>query len=155
MAGKFEIKYFSQIDLADPFFDTLKKDYPEFAEYWFPKCIQEGRRAWVFSDEKGLAAFIALKEENEQISLEGASLPACPRLKVSTLRLAERFRGQRLGAGIRLNIVDLEATACGGDISYYLSSTRRSYHSSRAFWLYQCGQKRTRRKCLSQIEEIN
>ena len=25
MAGKFEIKYFSQIDLADPFFDTLKK----------------------------------------------------------------------------------------------------------------------------------
>ena len=99
MAGKFEFKPFSHIDLADPFFDTLKKDYPEFAEFWFPKCVQEGRGAWVFNDEKGLGAFIALKEENEEIPLEGISLPACPRLKVSTLRLAERFRGQRLGEG--------------------------------------------------------
>ena len=29
MAGKFERKRFSEIDLNDPFFDSLKADYPE------------------------------------------------------------------------------------------------------------------------------
>lgn len=99
MAGRFEIRRFSEIDLADPFFDSLKKDYSEFADVWFPKCVQEGRKAWVFSDEEGLGAFISLKRENEAIVLKEGRLPACPRLKVSTLRLAERFRGQRLGEG--------------------------------------------------------
>ncbi len=100
MAGKFEHKPFSRIDLSDPFFDSLKKDYPGFDTDWFPKAIKQNREALVFSDENGLGAFIALKPENEEISLvEKASLPALPRLKISTFRLAERFRGQRLGEG--------------------------------------------------------
>ena len=28
MAGKFELRKFSDINLNDPFFDTLKSDYP-------------------------------------------------------------------------------------------------------------------------------
>ncbi len=99
MAGKFEYKKFSHINLKDPFFDTLKNDYPEFEGSWFPKGIQENREALVFSDEVGLGAFIALKDENEPIMLQGVTLPAKPRIKISTLRLAERFRGQRLGEG--------------------------------------------------------
>lgn len=99
MAGKFERKPFSQIDLRDPFFASLKKDYPEFEHTWFPKGVRENREALIFSDEIGLGAFIALKEENEPIVLKEETLPAKPRLKISTLRLAERFRGQRLGEG--------------------------------------------------------
>ena len=99
MAGKFEYRPFSQIDLSDPFFDSLKQDYEEFATSWFPKCVKENRDALVFSDEHGLGAFVAMKEECEPIQLQTGSLPALPRLKISTLRLAERFRGQRLGEG--------------------------------------------------------
>lgn len=99
MAGKFELRHFSEINLNDPFFDGLKKDYPEFAGSWFPKCVRENRDAWVFDDEQGLGAFIALKNEDESIDMVEGTLPACPRLKVSTLLLADRFRGHRLGEG--------------------------------------------------------
>lgn len=99
MAGKFEYRPFSQIDLGDPFFDSLKQDYKEFATSWFPKGVKENRVALVFSDEQGLGAFVAMKEECEPVQLQGGMLPAIPRLKISTLRLAERFRGQRLGEG--------------------------------------------------------
>lgn len=99
MPGKFERKTFAQINLSDPFFDSLKRDYPEFESTWFPKGVRENREALVFSDESGLGAFIAMKAENEPIHLEEHTLPACPRLKISTLRLAERYRGQRLGEG--------------------------------------------------------
>lgn len=99
MAGRFEQKLFSEIDINDPLFDTLKVDYPEFSETWFPKCIRENRKAWVFYDPAGLGAFVALKEENEPITLQDGVIPAVPRLKIATLLLAERFRGQRLGEG--------------------------------------------------------
>lgn len=99
MPGKFERKTFAQINLNDPFFDSLKQDYPEFESTWFPKGVRENREVLVFSDEFGLGAFIAMKVENEPIYLTGGVRPACPRLKISTLRLAERYRGQRLGEG--------------------------------------------------------
>lgn len=99
MPGRFERRLFKDINLSDPFFDELKRDYPEFDTVWFPKCIAQGREALVFSDELGLGAFIALKEESEELNLVEKTLPAKMRLKISTLRLAERFRGQRLGEG--------------------------------------------------------
>ncbi len=99
MAGRFERKLFKDINLSDSFFDELKRDYPEFETVWFPKCIAENRTALVFSDEQGLGAFVALKEENEVLELKEKIIPAKNRLKISTLRLAERFRGQRLGEG--------------------------------------------------------
>ena len=42
MAGKFERKRFSEIDLNDPFFDSLKADYPGTSSstgfvQWFTK----------------------------------------------------------------------------------------------------------------------
>ncbi|AWW25975.1 hypothetical protein [Acetobacterium sp. KB-1] len=104
MAGKFTFKKFSELDLCDPFFDTLKEDYPEdmvnigFAK-WFQKKSDAGSTALVFDDEEGLGAFVCLKEENESIEMIEEVLPAKPRVKISTLRLAERFRGQRLGEG--------------------------------------------------------
>ena len=44
-----EIKAFSELDLNDSFFDTLKGDYPEFAE-WFNRKASEGESAYVFFD---------------------------------------------------------------------------------------------------------
>ncbi|SFR11671.1 hypothetical protein [Desulfoscipio geothermicus] len=98
MAGKFQWSKFSKVDLDDPFFDSLKEDYEEFP-IWFAKKSANNESALVFHDEQGIGSFLYLKEENEPIELTHGVLPAVPRLKIGTLRLAERFRGQRLGEG--------------------------------------------------------
>ena len=89
MPGKFERKLFAQIDLNDSFFDSLKQDYPEFAEIWFPKGIAEGREALVFYDELGLGAFIAIKFEDEPIELQEGMLPSLSR-KIGRASCRER-----------------------------------------------------------------
>lgn len=104
MPGKFSLRKFSEINLDDPFFATLKNDYPGSASspsfsVWFKNKAQEGRTALVFSDDQGLGAFICIKNENEPIELKGCTLAACNRVKISTMKIAERFRGQRLGEG--------------------------------------------------------
>jgi hypothetical protein len=104
MAGKFSLRKFSDINLADHFFDSLKADYPGTDSSpsfitWFNKKAGEGRTALIFDDEEGLGAFISLKAEIEEIKLQGGNLPIKQRTKISTLRIAERYRGQRLGEG--------------------------------------------------------
>jgi hypothetical protein len=106
MAGKFAYQKFSELNLNDPFFDTLKNDYPGtettrgFVE-WFTKKASENREALVFWDEKNrIGAFMYLKEEDgEEILLDTGSLPAISRVKIGTLRISEAYRGQRLGEG--------------------------------------------------------
>lgn len=104
MAGKFSLKQFSDINLGDPFFDSLKRDYPpgglctDFIT-WFNKKSEDGSKALVFDDAEGLGAFMYLKDEKQSIKLKEKELPISSRVKIGTLRLAERFRGQRLGEG--------------------------------------------------------
>jgi hypothetical protein len=104
MVGKFSFKKFYEIDINDSFFDSLKIDYPGTEHStgfvnWFTKKSVEGATALVFNDDAGIGAFVALKEENEPIKLTDRTLPAISRLKISTIRLASRYRGQRLGEG--------------------------------------------------------
>ena len=104
MAGKFSFRKFAEINLDDQFFDELKSDYPGtqnstgFIE-WFRNKAASGSTALVFDDEVGIGAFVYLKDENEPIELVGQTLQAAPRIKIGTLRLAPRYRGQRLGEG--------------------------------------------------------
>lgn len=104
MAGAFSLKKFSDIDLSDPFFDSLKEDYPigglvKPFEIWFPEKARDGRSALVFNDEEGLGAFICIKHEAEEIPLQDRTLPKRDRCKVTTIKIAERYRGQRIGEG--------------------------------------------------------
>lgn len=104
MSGKFQLKKFSEVDVNDSFFDSLKEDYPADKnnigfEKWYAKKAAAGATALVFNDDDGLGAFVCLKDEKEPLELVEATLPAVPRKKISTLRLAERYRGQRLGEG--------------------------------------------------------
>ena len=69
MAGKFERKRFSEIDLNDPFFDSLKADYPGTSSstgfvQWFTKKAADGKRALVFEDDQGVGAFVNLNTMN-------------------------------------------------------------------------------------------
>jgi hypothetical protein len=104
MAGKFERKLMKDINLDDPFFDSLKTDYPGSANStgfveWFHKKANE--KALVFEDEDGVGAFIKLKPgEIEEIKLQdGTILPKVDRLKISTIKISERYRNRRIGEG--------------------------------------------------------
>ncbi len=98
MSDKFEWKRFSQVNLRDPFFDSLRSDYIEFDD-WFQRKSGEGESAMVLEDDLGVAAFVYLKRENEPILLCGSSLPQKSRIKIGTLKLSERIRSKRLGEG--------------------------------------------------------
>ena len=98
MAGMFKRSKFSDCSLSDPFFETLKNDYPEFTK-WFGRKALEGEEAFIFEDDDGISAFVYLKKENEEIILIDKILPAKNRLKIGTLKLDNRQQGQRLGEG--------------------------------------------------------
>lgn len=104
MAGRFLLKKFADIDLNDVFFDSLKADYPGtesstgFVD-WFKKKSYDGSTALVFEDEIGVGAFIVLKSEEEELKLQDRIIPAKKRIKISTFRIAERYRRQRIGEG--------------------------------------------------------
>jgi hypothetical protein len=98
MPGKFQFQKFSEINVCDCFFDTLKDDYEGFTQ-WFQKKADSEATALVFNDDVGLGAFVYLKSETEQIELVEQTLPATLRKKIGTLKLADRYQGQRLGEG--------------------------------------------------------
>lgn len=95
-ASVLRIEKFADIDLADPFFDTLKADYPEFAK-WF--ATKADKTAFTFRAENGaLDGFLYLKWEDDEVTDVKPMLPAARRLKVGTFkvnphgtRLGERF----------------------------------------------------------------
>lgn len=98
MLDKFVWKKFSEVNLGDSFFDSLKSDYAEFSD-WFNGKSKNGEEALIYHDEFGISSFIYLKNENEEIKLVDKILPKKNRIKIGTFRLAERVRGKRLGEG--------------------------------------------------------
>jgi hypothetical protein len=100
MPSSFEQTPFRQVNVDDVFFDSLKADYDpvKFTE-WYKKKGAEGASALVYEDADGQGAFVYLKEENEPIELADTVLPAEPRLKIGTLKIAEHIQGERLGEG--------------------------------------------------------
>ncbi len=105
MPGKFQWKPFSEINLADQFFNTLKTDYPgnahsrEFCE-WFRAKALANEKALVYLDDSGIGAFVSLKQEAERIEMkDGSFLPALERTKIRTIKIDHRNQGQRLGEG--------------------------------------------------------
>lgn len=104
MAGRFTLKKFADIDLEDAFFDSLKMDYPGNESStgfyaWFRNKSASGATALVFEDELGVGAFVALKNEEENLYLKNIVLPAKKRIKISTIKISERYRHYRIGEG--------------------------------------------------------
>jgi hypothetical protein len=82
------------IDIADLFFDSLKKEYHEFAE-WFKKISGEQRPCYVYRENGGIKALLILKVEDESIETNQGVVPANTRLKICTFKV-ERF-GLKMG----------------------------------------------------------
>mgnify|MGYP002741140840 CR=1 FL=1 len=90
-----KIKRFSDVDLNDPFFDSLKTDYKEFSN-WFMRKADEKECAYVLYNQHSIDGFLYLKEENEILDIEQ---PIYNRriLKVGTFKFNPQgtLRGQR------------------------------------------------------------
>ncbi|WP_315090982.1 N-acetyltransferase [Aggregatibacter segnis] len=90
-----KIKRFSDVDLNDPFFDSLKTDYKEFSN-WFMRKADKKECAYVLYNQHSIDGFLYLKEENEIPDIEQ---PIYNRriLKVGTFKFNPKgtLRGQR------------------------------------------------------------
>lgn len=92
----YELISFSDCDIDDPFFDSLKEDYPEFSN-WFCHKSESGAEAFVSRTSDGLIeAFVYVKKDDIEVLCD---LPAVSRVKVGTFKIASTSEGTRLGEG--------------------------------------------------------
>ena len=87
---------FSDIDLSDTFFDSLRDNYEGFDD-WFQSKATSGAKALVYYEKSTLLDFLYLKDEDEELQLDNISLPKRKRLKVGTFKIERRGtnRGER------------------------------------------------------------
>lgn len=97
MGNRFIYKHFSECDLSDPFFDSLKADYPGFSD-WFIRKAEAN--AYIYREAGKIHAFGYLKQECEDIILKDGVIPAQNRIKMGTLKIGGGLQGQRRGEGL-------------------------------------------------------
>ena len=101
-------EYLYNIELGDSFFDSLKKDYKNFEE-WYIRKMQDGFMAYITRDNFGnLGSFLMLKVEDEQEDYSNFEIPFKKgiRLKVATFKVASI--GNKIGKRY-MNIIINEA----------------------------------------------
>lgn len=93
MSGNLENKYFKDINLNDPFFDSLKRDYETF-ENWFLK--KEDSTAYVhYNDNNSIDGFLYYKFEYGKVHDVTPEIIADKILKIGTFKINPH--GSRLG----------------------------------------------------------
>ncbi|MGS0943695.1 N-acetyltransferase family protein (plasmid) [Pseudomonas luteola] len=96
------VKKFKDINLDDPFFDSLKASYKEFSD-WFKRKAEDS--TYIFENENGtIDGFLYLKVENGPISDVTPPLPSARRLKVGTLKI--NAHGTKMGERFVKKIID-------------------------------------------------
>lgn len=96
---------FKNINLDDPFFDSLKDDYKEFTD-WFNKKKNNDDGAFVFINSQGLLdGFLYLKDEVEELNDVTPKQPSKRRLKIGTLKINPH--GTRLGERFIKKVFDI------------------------------------------------
>lgn len=102
------MRLFSDINLGDPFFDTLRADYDEFDD-WFKKKCEKKEKAFVQYKGDLLQAFLYLKnEEGEELTDIEPVRPVCKRLKVGTFKIDAH--NTKLGERFIKKITDVAVT---------------------------------------------
>jgi len=83
-----ERKPIYNLNLSDPFFDSLKGEYSEFDD-WFKKIKREGRNCLVnYKDDGSIGALLVYKLENEPIDAI-PKIPRKKRIKLATFKVAQ------------------------------------------------------------------
>ena len=100
-----QVQRFSDIDLNDSFFDSLRTSYPEFNE-WYNKKAAAGATAYCYYVDNELKDFLYLKIEEEELSDLTPALPAKKRLKVGTFKVDNEDRHTTRGERFMKKIMD-------------------------------------------------
>ena len=101
-----QVQRFSDIDLNDSFFDSLRASYPEFDE-WYNKKAAAGATAYCYYVDNELKDFLYLKIEEEELSDMTPVLPAKKRLKVGTFKVDNEDRHTTRGERFMKKIMDM------------------------------------------------
>ena len=101
-----QVQRFSDIDLNDSFFDSLRASYPEFNE-WYNKKAAVGATAYCYYVDNELKDFLYLKIEEEELSDLTPALPAKKRLKVGTFKVDNDNRHTTRGERFMKKIMDM------------------------------------------------
>ncbi|MCZ7394568.1 MAG: hypothetical protein ABOK23_01580 [Candidatus Methanoperedens sp.] len=88
-----EEDFVRNLKIEDPFFDSLKEDYPDFTD-WFKKVSIQDRKCWVYHENDMIKGLLMLKEEDEPIPTS-PPITAAKRLKIATLKVD--IPGSKLG----------------------------------------------------------
>ena len=113
-----QVQRFSDINLNDSFFDSLRASYPEFNE-WYNKKAAAGATAYCYYVDNELKDFLYLKIEEEELSDLTPALPAKKRLKVGTFKVdndnrhttrVERFMKKIMDMAIAENVDEIYVT---------------------------------------------
>lgn len=126
---------FSEVNLDDPFFDSLKYSYLGFGE-WFSRKVLDGECAYfAFDSRNNLIAMLYLKEESGHE--EGVS-PRMdfPRLKIGTFKVDF---DHHTGIGKRLLAIALREFARSGQNFVYVTMHQNEKTSSLAKLLKKYG----------------
>lgn len=100
-----KLQKFSEIDLTDTFFDSLKASYPEF-DSWFKKKSETGATAYTYYIDGALMDFLYMKVEDEELSDVQPALPKKKRLKVGTFKVDNDNRHTSRGERFIKKIMD-------------------------------------------------
>lgn len=92
---------FRELNIDDPFFDSLKAGYQDF-EGWFARKADE--EVYIVEDDSALSGMIYLKPEIGEVLDVDPPLPALRWLKVGTLKI--EGRGTKLGERVVKKIFD-------------------------------------------------
>ncbi|MFV0581173.1 MAG: N-acetyltransferase [Parabacteroides gordonii] len=117
MTEQIIVKHFRDINLSDPFFDSLKEDYEGFTE-WFQRKADESEVAFVqYNSQNELQAFLFLKIEDGVLDDVTPHRPETKRLKVGTFKidahntkLGERFIKKIMDIAIVKNVQEIYVT---------------------------------------------
>lgn len=111
MSRQLKKTLFSNLNIDDPFFDSLKSGYDEFPN-WFEGKSRAGEDLYIVEDnESTLTGMIYLKREEGPVLDTQPPLPSKSWLKIGTLKI--EGRGTKLGERVIKKILD---TAISEDV---------------------------------------
>jgi ribosomal protein S18 acetylase RimI-like enzyme len=84
--------YAYELSPDDPFFESLRSDYPDF-DGWFEKVRLQHRIGWAIYEDDSLAALCLIKDETDENDLGFAG----KLVKISTLKVAPQHTGRKYG----------------------------------------------------------
>lgn len=114
VARRLKLTKFKYLNIADPFFDSLKLGYSEFTD-WFERKSEEDVYAVIDNTTNALSGMLYLKREDGSVDDVMPPLPERKWLKVGTLKIDGK--GTKLGERVIKKIFDT-AISLGADGVY-------------------------------------